>query len=200
MCVQICIVDNELYMLDSIQVSFCHGYQSAMIVLFEFTWTFSVNPYIIVFICLSWKVILLGKNVSVTNKKVWRLKFCCHARTDVKDINCRSEPRTVALRLLCGIQPKDSLSFCFQLWQSSFYLFPSVATECQDSIPVSFSSHLQSRDVIVGSMAWQIGKQDGWNYCGKHCGDEVIVWPTLKVKQAHALTQQLHSSQHVQNT
>lgn len=39
--------------------------------------------------------------MNVRKKKIWRLMSCYNARTDVNDIKCRIEPKTVALRLLC---------------------------------------------------------------------------------------------------
>lgn len=68
------------------------------------------------------------------------------------------------------------------MW-SSFHFFPCTAPNFLNLIQVvEVFVHLQSQGVIVGSRAWLADwKHDGWNYCGKHCGDEVSVWPTLKL-------------------
>lgn len=75
------------------------------------------SGYIRVLFNWAWKVFFLRRNVNVRKKKIWRLMSCYNARTDVNDIKCRIEPKTVALRLLC----------------KSVYvvvLFPSVAKKC----------------------------------------------------------------------
>lgn len=108
------------------------------------------SGYIRVLFNWAWKVFFLRRNVNVRKKKIWRLMSCYNARTDVNDIKCRIEPKTVALRLLC----------------KSVYvvvLFPSVAKKCLIWYNAPHSrSHLQSRGVMEGSGAWLADWVAGW--------------------------------------
>lgn len=121
----------------------------------------------------------------------------------MKDINRRSEPKTVALRLRMECNQRT-------VWALSLFFFPQMRWSF---LPLSIRSYkMLGFDTTLFFLPSAAPRSNGrkQGLAGGSveagwmellwlsvCGDEVSVWPTLKVNQVHVLTQQLHSRQHV---